>query len=169
MNTKYLNVVPHNPERYCGWFWIHCSPKKFERTTREAMDVCLRELKESNKSRFDSYSVRNGVLIISHITFRGCGVDTFSDNLSWNSCMHSSVGSLGTDVTLWRNTMTKIFDRVFALERTRLLARTDLLLTPMQQVLTALRLFTTRTFEQVIGDLFGVSVLRSSRSLLHHG
>ena len=57
--------------------------------------------------------------------------------------------------------MTKIFDRVFALERTRLLARTDLLLTPMQQVLTALRLFTTRTFEQVIGDLFGVSVLRS--------
>ena len=103
MNTNYLNVVPHNPERYCGWFWIHCSPKKFERTTREAMDVCLRELKESNKSRFDSYSVRNGVLIISHITFRGCGVHTFSDNLSWNSCIHSSVGSLGTDVTLWRN------------------------------------------------------------------
>ena len=133
------------------------------------MDVCLRELKESNKSRFDSYSVRNGVLIISHITFRGCGVHTFSDNLSWNSCIHSSVGSLGTDVTLWRNTMTKIFDRVFALERTRPLARTDLLLAPMQQVLTALRLFTTRTFEQVIGDLFGVSVLRSSRSLLQHG
>ena len=169
MNTNYLNVVPHNPERYCGWFWIHCSPKKFERTTREAMDVCLRELKQSNKSRFDSYSVRNGVLIISHITFRGCGVDTFSDNLSWNSCMHSSVGSLGTDVTLWRNIIAKIFDRVFALERTRLLGRTDLLLTPMQQVLTALRLFTTRTFEQVIGDLFGVSVLRSSRSLLQHG
>ena len=34
---------------------------------REAMDVCLRLLKESNKSRFDSYSVRNSVLIISHI------------------------------------------------------------------------------------------------------
>ena len=65
--------------------------------------------------------------------------------------------------------MTKIFDRVFALERTRPLARTDLLLTPMQQIPTALRLFTTRTFEQVIGDLFGVSVLRSSGSLLHHG
>ena len=31
------------------------------------MDVCLRLLKESNKSRFDSYSVRNSVLIISHI------------------------------------------------------------------------------------------------------
>ena len=45
--------------------------------------------------------------------------------------------------------MTKIFDRVIALERTRSLATTDLLLTPMQQVPTALRLFTARTFEQV--------------------
>ena len=41
------------------------------------MDVCLRELKESNKSRFDSYSVRNSVLIISHITFRDCRVHIF--------------------------------------------------------------------------------------------
>ena len=39
---------------------------------REAMDVCLRVLKESKKSRFDTYSVRNSVLIISHITFRDC-------------------------------------------------------------------------------------------------
>ena len=51
------------------------------------MDVCLRELKESNKSRFDSYSVRNSVLIMSHITFRDCRVHFFSDNLSRNSCM----------------------------------------------------------------------------------
>ena len=49
------------------------------------MGVCLRVLRESNKSRFDSYSVRNIVLIISHITFRDCRVDTFSDNLSRNS------------------------------------------------------------------------------------
>ena len=41
--------------------------KKFE---RESMDICLRMLKESNKSRFDSYSVRKGVLNISQITFR---------------------------------------------------------------------------------------------------
>ena len=33
------------------------------------MDVCLRVLKESNKSRFDSYSVRNSILRICHITF----------------------------------------------------------------------------------------------------
>ena len=42
----------------CGWFWIHCSSKQFERMTRKAMDVCLLVLKLSNKSRFDSYSVR---------------------------------------------------------------------------------------------------------------
>ena len=44
---------------------------------REAMDVCLRVLKESSKSRFDSYSVRSSVLIISHITFRDCRVHFF--------------------------------------------------------------------------------------------
>ena len=55
----------HNPERYCGWFWVHCSLKKFERMTRETMDVCLWVLKESRNSKFDSYSVRNSVLIIS--------------------------------------------------------------------------------------------------------
>ena len=54
------------------------------------MDVCLRVLKESNKSRFDSYSVRNSVLIISHITFRDCRVHIFSDNLSRNSYTHGS-------------------------------------------------------------------------------
>ena len=39
-----------------------------------AVDVCLRVLKESIKRSFDSYTctVRNGVLIISHITFRDC-------------------------------------------------------------------------------------------------
>ena len=62
----------HNLERYCGWFWVHCSSKKFERT-----DVCLRLPKESNKSRFDSYNVRNSVAC----TF-------FSDHLSRNSCMY---------------------------------------------------------------------------------
>ena len=39
----------------------YCSSKKFERITLEAMIVCLRVLKESNKIRFDSYSVRNRV------------------------------------------------------------------------------------------------------------
>ena len=53
----------------------------------EAMDICLRLLKESNKSRFDSYSVRNSVFSISRITFRDCRVHILSDNLSRNSCI----------------------------------------------------------------------------------
>ena len=58
-----------------------------ERPSAEAVDICLRVLKESSKSRFDSYSVRNSVLIISHITFRDCRVHMLSDNLSRNSCI----------------------------------------------------------------------------------
>ena len=76
-----------NPERYCGWFLVHCFSKKFQTMAREAMDVCLRVLKESNKSRFDNYRVKNSVLIIPHITFRDCHVHSFSDNLSRNSCI----------------------------------------------------------------------------------
>ena len=57
---------------------------------REAMDICLRLLKKSKKSRFDSYSVRNSVLIISHITFRDCRVHFFSDNLSRSSCIQNA-------------------------------------------------------------------------------
>ena len=43
----------------------------------EAVYICLRVLKESNKSRFHSYSVRNSVLNISHIAFRDCRVHIF--------------------------------------------------------------------------------------------
>ena len=63
------------------------------------MDICLRVLKESNKSRFDSYSVRNSVLNISHITFRDCHVHIFSDNLSRNSCILN-----GVNTTVWLET-----------------------------------------------------------------
>ena len=51
------------------------------------MDICLPVLKESNISRFDSNSVKNSVLNISHITFRDCRVHIFSDDLSRNSCI----------------------------------------------------------------------------------
>ena len=60
-----------HPERYLGWFCVHSSSsRKFERVAREAMEVCLRVLKKSSKSRFDGYSVRSSVLIISHISFK---------------------------------------------------------------------------------------------------
>ena len=39
---------------------------------REAIDVCLLMLKGSNNGRFDSYRVKNSVLIISQITVRDC-------------------------------------------------------------------------------------------------
>ena len=76
-----------NPERYCGWFLFHFCSKKSERRAREAMYVCLWVLKESNKSTFEGYYVRNSELIISHVTFRDCRVHIFSDNLSRNSCI----------------------------------------------------------------------------------
>ena len=55
-----------NPERHCASFCIQCFSKKFERMAGEAMDICLRVLQESNKNSFDSFSVRNSVLIIPH-------------------------------------------------------------------------------------------------------
>ena len=73
--------------------WVHRSSNKFERMAREATDVCLRVLKESNNTEkiWHSYSVRNSVLIISHITFRDCRVHIFSDNLSRSSCKSSLI------------------------------------------------------------------------------
>ena len=47
--------------------------------------------KGKQQSRFDSDSVRNSVLIISHIIFRDCRVQIFSDNLSRNSCIAVSL------------------------------------------------------------------------------
>ena len=44
---------------------------------QEAVDVCLRMPKESNERNFDSYSIRNSVLIISHITFRDSRMHIF--------------------------------------------------------------------------------------------
>ena len=85
-----LSEKAHATIGIVGGFEFTVLSKKFERMAREAMDTCLRVLKESNKSRFDSYSVRNSVLLISHTTFRDCRVHIFSDNLSRNSCIHKA-------------------------------------------------------------------------------
>ena len=50
-------------------FGIFGTPEKM---TQDAMDVCLQVLKESDKINFDSYCVRNSVLVISQITFPDC-------------------------------------------------------------------------------------------------
>ena len=39
-----------------GGFEFSCFQRHLKELTRKAMDMCLRVLKESNKSRFDSYS-----------------------------------------------------------------------------------------------------------------
>ena len=64
----------------------------FQRNLKEWQErpwtLSLQMLKERNKSRFDSYSVRNSVLSVSHLTFPdNCRVHIFSDNLSQNSCI----------------------------------------------------------------------------------
>ena len=66
----------------------------------EAVDVCLRVLKESNKRNLDSYSVKNGVLIISHITFRDCRGHILADNLSRNSCISLKLSTFQTFCSL---------------------------------------------------------------------
>ena len=75
----------------------------WENGTRGWMEICLRMLKESNKSRFESYIVRNSELIVSHTTFRDCRVHIFSDNLSRNSCISGMRRSVSSpDKTLRR-------------------------------------------------------------------
>ena len=66
---------------------------------REAIDSCLKVLKESNKTKFDSYSVRNSVLIISNITFRDYRPHIFLRTRKWTivrqwSCEKIAVLSL---------------------------------------------------------------------------
>ena len=75
------------PKGIAGEFEFTIFSMKFERMAQEAMDIRLQVLKECNKSSFDSNSVRNSVLIMSHITSRDCHMHIFSDNLSQNSCI----------------------------------------------------------------------------------
>ena len=58
---------------------------------QEAVDACLLVLKEVSKRSFDSYSFRNSVFIICHITFRDGRMHIFADNLSRNSCIQKSI------------------------------------------------------------------------------
>ena len=70
-----------------GGFEFSVFQRNLKELARKTMEMCFRVLKESNKSRFDSYSRQeqfNSVLIISYITFRDCRVHIFSDNLSRN-------------------------------------------------------------------------------------
>ena len=88
------------------------------------MDVCLRVLKESNKSRFDSCSVRNTVLINPILPFGIVGCTSFSDNLSrifGDPGVVSRVGRKGETKVLkygqkspWVPTVTELFPNIQA-------------------------------------------------------
>ena len=71
-----------------GGFEFTVLRRNLKELARKAMEICLQVLKESNKSRFESYSARNSILIISHIAFRGCRMHNFSDNLPRNSFIY---------------------------------------------------------------------------------
>ena len=61
---------------------------KFERMTRESMDICLRVLKESKNVGSTATVVRNSQCI-DHIPYYLLGLSRalFSDNLSRSSCI----------------------------------------------------------------------------------
>ena len=73
------------PKGIVGGFEFTILQRNLKEWQERPWKVCLRVLKESNKSRFNSCSVRNSVLILSHITFRDCHVHIFSENLSQKS------------------------------------------------------------------------------------
>ena len=82
-----LSVKVHAtiPKGIVGGFELTVLQRNLKEWHKSPWNVCLRVLKESKKSSFDSYSVRNIVLIISHTTFRDCRVYIFSDILSRKS------------------------------------------------------------------------------------
>ena len=59
-------------ERHCGWFWVHCSSEKFEGIGTKGHENVFASVKESNKSRFDSYSRQEQY--INHIPLLPFGI-----------------------------------------------------------------------------------------------
>ena len=82
-----------NPERCCGWFWVHSvlrrNLKEWHEGPRTYVFECYR--KAANVGSTATLFVRNTVLTISHITSRDCRVHVFSDNLSRKSCIADSI------------------------------------------------------------------------------
>ena len=64
-----------NPQRYCGWFGVLCSSKKFERNVTGCLRCYVCDYwRKATKVGSTAAVTRNSVLIISHITFRDCRV-----------------------------------------------------------------------------------------------
>ena len=93
-----------NPEWYCGLFWVHCSSKKFERMAGEAMDICLRVLKESNQLQCQEQW-------IDRIQYYRSGLSGahFFDNLPRDSCIRVALNL--TNRTLYLQHFMSIVNR----------------------------------------------------------
>ena len=75
------------PKGIVGGFEFSVFQRNLKELARKAMEMCLRVLKESNKSRFDRYSRQKQC--IDHIPYylSALSLAHFSDNLSRNSCI----------------------------------------------------------------------------------
>ena len=97
-----------------GGFEFSVFQRNLKELARKAMEMCLRVLKESNKSSFDSYSRQEQC--VDHIPYYLSGLSRahFSDNLSRNSCIlnkciwHSLVGEFSISVVLPIHKLVKL-------------------------------------------------------------
>ena len=80
------------PKGIVGGFKFTVLQRSLKELVRKAVEMCLRLLKESNKSRFDSYSCQKQC--IDHIPYYLSELSRthFSDNLSRNSCISWKAG-----------------------------------------------------------------------------
>ena len=69
-----FEVHATTPEGIVGGFEFIVFQINLKEWQERPWTLSLQMLKERNKSRFDSYSVRNSVLSISHISFPDCRV-----------------------------------------------------------------------------------------------
>ena len=107
----------HSPMSFYSYFEKGCRIK-CTRQPRKVLWVVLSSLFfQRNKSRFDSYGVRNCVLTILHITFWDCRVHIFSDNLSRISCIQSNldVANVKTNDILYSSYSRKNLDNEISL------------------------------------------------------
>ena len=76
-----------NPERYCGWFWVHCSSRNLKEW-HERPWTYVRAAKGKQQLKVGSTATVSGTVYwLYPISPFGIVVHIFSDNLSRNSCI----------------------------------------------------------------------------------
>ena len=76
-----------NLERHCGWFWVLCFSKKFERIGTKGYGTLFASAKGKQQKKVRQLQSSGTVYLLYPILpFRDCRVHIFSDNLSRNTC-----------------------------------------------------------------------------------